>query len=210
VGSVLVFYWMGWLLLHVPPFCRAGCLFVLLLLILGCRAPNQTVPRHGTAEEEFGEIAEDVFKGMDKGIILGPDEIKGRNTWNLWCAGTEVFWDRMSRESCGLVDLLKTIDSRKRPQRFREFGLINKQGLGTADSPDKYGLWIDEIVTPEPGSLDPTVYGRPTGIVGFRLFDNPDFQGEAAKRWDAARYFSDAEYASQKELVRPYRVGVAC
>jgi hypothetical protein len=56
------------------------------------------------------------FKPMDGGtnLALTEDEIKGRNTWNLWCGGTEQFWDRMARESYGMIDLLKTIDSRKR------------------------------------------------------------------------------------------------
>ena len=68
----------------------------------------------GRKPEDLPEIAEDVFKPMDGGVALSPDEIKGRNTWNLWCAGTEQFWERMSRESYGLIDLLKTIDSRGR------------------------------------------------------------------------------------------------
>ena len=56
----------------------------------------------GRKPEDFPEIAEDVFQPMDGGINLSPEEIKGRNTWNLWCAGTEQFWERMSRESFGL------------------------------------------------------------------------------------------------------------
>ncbi len=43
----------------------------------------------GRKPEDLPEIAEDVFKPMDGGVALSPDEIKGRNTWNLWCAGTE-------------------------------------------------------------------------------------------------------------------------
>jgi hypothetical protein len=51
----------------------------------------------GRKPKDLPEIAEDVFKPMDGGIELAPDEIKGRNTWNLWCAGTEQFWERMSK-----------------------------------------------------------------------------------------------------------------
>lgn len=54
--------------------------------------------------EDLPETYEDVFKPMDGGIELAQDEVKGRNTWNLWCAGTEQFWDRMSRQSYGLTD----------------------------------------------------------------------------------------------------------
>jgi hypothetical protein len=164
----------------------------------------------GRKPEDLPEIAEDVFKPMDGGIELAPDEIKGRNTWNLWCAGTEQFWERMSRQSYGLIDLLKTIDSRGRSTRFKDMGLINEPGYKQASKPDQYGLWIDEAETPEPPSIDPKVYGRSTGIMGFRFFENPDFKGEAVKKWDANRYYNDPNYAVDPKLVRPYRVGISC
>ena len=164
----------------------------------------------GRKPEDLPELAADVFKPMDGGIELSADEIKGRNTWNLWCGGTEQFWDRMSRESHGLIDLLKTIDSRKRGSRFKEMGLINQPGFKQASKPDAHGVWIDEADVPEPASIDPKVFGRPTGIMGFRLFDNPDFREDAQKKWDANRYYDDPDYGVQKDLVRPYRVGISC
>jgi hypothetical protein len=164
----------------------------------------------GRKPEDLPEIADDVFAPMDGGIGLAPDEIKGRNTWNLWCAGDEQFWDRMARESYGLIDLLKTIDSRKRGSRFKELGLINQPGYQRASKPDPNGLWIDEPVEPEPSSIDTRVYGRSTGIMGFRLFENPDFKGDAMKKWDANRYYNDPDYAVARSLVRPYRVGISC
>ena len=164
----------------------------------------------GRKPEDLPEIAEDVFKPMDGGVELLPDEIKGRNTWNLWCAGTEQFWERMSRESYGLIDLLKTIDSRGRSTRFKDMGLINEPGYRQASKPDQYGLWIDEAEIPEPSSIDPKVYGRSTGIMGFRLFKNPDFKGEAVEKWNADRYYNDPDYAVDPKLIRPYRVGISC
>ena len=50
----------------------------------------------------------------------------------------------------------------------------------------------------------------PTGIVGLRLFPNPDFDEAAAKKWDAKRYYNDPSYYNDKDLVRPYRVGMSC
>ncbi len=50
----------------------------------------------------------------------------------------------------------------------------------------------------------------PSGIVGLRLFPNPAFDEAAAKHWDAKRYFSDPAYYNDKDLVRPYRVGMSC
>ena len=164
----------------------------------------------GRKPSDFPELAADVFKPMDGGVELSVDEIKGRNTWNLWCGGNEQFWDRMARESFGLMDLLKTIDSRNRTSRFKEMGLINQPGYKQASKPDEYGLWIDEAVDPEPSDIDPKVYGRPTGIMGFRLFPNPDFDEAAKKKWDPKRFYDDPDYAVSPTLVRPYRVGVSC
>ncbi|HKN83805.1 MAG TPA: hypothetical protein VJW17_10225 [Pyrinomonadaceae bacterium] len=53
-------------------------------------------------------------------------------------------------------------------------------------------------------------YGYATGIVGLRLFPNPAFDAEAARKWDPERYYSDPSYYYSKDLVRPYRVGMAC
>ena len=193
----------------------ARCLFALVaalgFAVTGCKPKGSLVDDAGGRQPaDFPELAADVFKPMDGGIELSPDEIKGRNTWNLWCAGDEQFWERMSRESFGLMDLLKTIDSRNRPNRFKTLGLINEPGFRPATKPDEHGLWIDEAVEPEPAAIDTKVYGRPTGIMGFRLFDNPDFKGDAVKNWDAEKYYSDADYAVSPTLVRPYRIGVSC
>ncbi|HJP95392.1 MAG TPA: hypothetical protein VJ875_25820 [Pyrinomonadaceae bacterium] len=53
-------------------------------------------------------------------------------------------------------------------------------------------------------------YGYATGIVGLRLFPNPAFNAEAARKWDPERYYSDPTYYYSKDLVRPYRVGMSC
>ncbi len=193
------------------------CFFVSSLIwataFVGCTAHNSVSLKDdggGRTKEEFPELTVDVFKSMDGGIDLSADEIKGRNTWNLWCGGDEQFWERMSRESYGLIDLLKTIDSRARAQRFAEMGLINEPGYKQASHPDEYGVWVDEAVTPEPDTIDPKVYGRSTGIMGIRLFPNPAFDEAAKKKWDGNRYYSDPDYAVSPTLIRPYRVGVSC
>ena len=53
-------------------------------------------------------------------------------------------------------------------------------------------------------------YGYATGIIGLRLFPNPDFDQKAASRWDPERYYKDANYYNNPNVVRPYRVGMAC
>ena len=199
----------------IPVSCLRALTGICAAVVLaGCLGPRASLvdDAGGRKPEDFPELALDVFQPLDGGIALAPDEIKGRNTWNLWCGGTEQFWDRMSHESFGLIDLLKTIDSRNRTNRFKDMGLINQPGFRPATKPDAYGLWLDEPIAGqgEPAGIDAKVYGRPTGIMGFRLFDNPDFKGDAVKRWNADRYYRDADYAVQRDLIRPYRVGVSC
>jgi hypothetical protein len=106
--------------------------------------------------------------------------------------------------------------------------------------PDRFGLWLDKRKADCPadpfadekrypgakiGSRGKTLtlkdgkqvtmpvgsfYGEPSGIVGLRLFPNPDFDEEAARNWDPVRYYNDPSYYKSKTLVRPYRVGMSC
>ena len=103
----------------------------------------------------------------------------------------------------------------------------------------RYGLWLDIRVEEDPedpfcadNPVDPfedeaaypgveigargenipvgSIYGYATGIVGLRLFTNPDFDDEAQSNWDPERYYTDTTYYNNKDLVRPYRVGMSC
>jgi hypothetical protein len=172
--------------------------------------PPDDAKAAGLTAADFPQVAADVFKEMDGGIPLGEDEIKGRNTWILWTAGNQVFWDRVAREGYGLVDLLKTLDSRRRPNRFAEMGLVNEPGLRMADKPDEFGLWLDERVEAAPPGVDEKIYGRSSGVLGFRIFPNPEFDAKARKDWKPELYYGDPRYAADPKLIRPYRVGVAC
>lgn len=158
---------------------------------------------------DYPEEARDLFKGMDGNIQLTEDEIKGRNTWLLWTAGNQGFWNYMAQHSFGLTDLLKTIDSRKRGIRFKELGLVSEPGFRQATKPDQYGIWLDEKVAPtdEP---NPDIYGKSTGVIGFRLFPNPAFDEKAKNDWKPERYYTDPAYYNDPKLVRPYRVGMSC
>lgn len=167
----------------------------------------------GKSPKDFPQITADVFKPMDGGIDLSPEEIMGRNAWNLWSGGNEHFWNHVSQDSFGLLDLLKMLDNRtyNRAERFKTLGLVNEPGFRAATKPDpEYGLMLDEQVTPEPAGIDEKVYGKPSGVLGFRLFPNPEFNEEARKKWDGNRYATDPNYWNDNKLVRPYRVGVAC
>ncbi|HWF60279.1 MAG TPA: hypothetical protein VN666_08205 [Nitrospira sp.] len=110
---------------------------------------------------------------------------------------------------------MKTLSSHpslkfSRDNRWHYLGLVNEPCFEKATGPDptRYGLWLDRRRDDCPS--DPFVkekkypgvaigargknlpigsyYGEPTGIVGLRLFPNPDFDEAAAKKWDSTRY----------------------
>ena len=189
-------------------------LALLSLLVAGCnrKTPEDEAKLAGLSPDDFPQISADIFKPMDGGIALAPNEIMGRNTWNLWSGGNQHFWNHVAQDSFGLMDLLKMLDNRKYPrgERFKTLGLVNEPGFRAASKPDEYGLWLDEQVEPEPAGIDYKIYGKPSGVLGFRLFPNPEFNDEARKKWDGARFINDPHYYSTNQLVRPYRIGVAC
>jgi mono/diheme cytochrome c family protein len=148
-----------------------------------------------------------------KDIVSTPNEILGRNTWMLWCGGNEGFWDWLAKRGYGFSDLLKVIDSRYRSERFNRAGLINEPGMKQALKKDEYGLWLDEpedeFQRKEKAKVPRGIYGRSTGVVGLRLFPNPDFE-KAKARWDPDKYYNDPSYYTNPGLIRPYRVGMSC
>ena len=170
----------------------------------------------GLTTADFPQITADVFKPMDGGIALSPEEIMGRNAWNLWSGGNEHFWNHVAQDSYGLMDLLKMLDNRKykRGERFSTLGLSNQPGFHAPDKPDEYGLYLDQPndpANPEPAGIDTKVYGKPSGVLGFRLFPNPEFDEKAKQRWgDGKAFIDDPSFYNDNTLVRPYRVGVSC
>ena len=117
---------------------RAAAISLALALVLsaGCRKEQKPVFQdeaklaHKTPAD-FPQITADIFKPMDGGIELTPEEIMGRNTWNLWSAGNDFFWNHVSQDSFGLLDLLKMLDNRTYPRgdRFKTLGLVNEPGF---------------------------------------------------------------------------------
>ena len=193
---------------------RGSWALIFCLALAACKKsePVDEAKAAGLTTADFPQITADVFKPMDGGIDLSPKEIMGRNNWNLWSAGNQRFWNRAAQDSYGLIDLLKMLDNRKYPrrERFKILGLSNEPGFRAPSKPDEYGLWLDEQVRSEPAGIDEKVYGKPSGVLGFRLFPNPEFNDEAHKKWDGKRFYEDPTYYNDNKLVRPYRVGVAC
>ena len=191
----------------------------------------------GRAVDSFPAADEDYFHDMDGGLALTAEEVKGRNTWIVWTGGDDRLWDKLTAASFGALDFLKTISSHpslkySRDNRWNYLGLVNEPGFEKATGPnaDRFGLWIDSRAAGAPA--DPfendgkypgvkvgargknlpvgSYYGWATGIVGLRLFPNPDFDDAAAKKWDPVRYYTDPSYYDSKDLIRPYRVGMSC
>jgi hypothetical protein len=125
-----------------------------------------------------------------------------------------------------------------RDSRWHWLGAVNEPCFEkpTAPDPKRFGLWLDvrgANCPPDPfeneanypgvkiGARGSTFkdgstltvgsyFGYATGIVGLRLFPNPDFNQAARDKWDPERYYTDPNYYNDPKLVRPYRVGMAC
>jgi hypothetical protein len=127
----------------------------------------------------------------------------------------------------------------ERPLRWNSLGLVNEPCFDPAlpdGDPSRFGLRLDmrrgdcpadpfanaekypgvkigaRGTTFDDGTEFPvgSYYGEPTGILGLRLFTNPDFNEEAKAKWDPKRYYNDPTYYSDPRLIRPYRVGMSC
>jgi hypothetical protein len=192
----------------------ASCALAYCILLYGCKKsePVDEAKAAGLSTTDFPQITADIFQPMDGGIALSPEEIMGRNTWNLWSAGNQHFWNQAAQDSFGLIDLLKTLDNRKYPrdERFKTLGVVNEPGFRAPSRPDEFGLWLDEQTEPEPRGIDEKVYGKPSGVLGYRLYPNPEFNEEARRKWDGNRFMNDPTYYNDNKLIRPYRVGVSC
>ena len=197
---------------------RRGFAFgvVLSLLVLmvwaGC-AHNAVAP--SWKYSDFKEVTFDPFPGMDfqgRNVALSADDIKGRVIWNLWSGDNGGFWDYLSTHGFGTADLLKVVTS-PRNQRFQKYGLFNQPGYMRPSQPDQYGLFIDEPRDPKydfDSRIDLYTYGRSSGVMGLRLFPNPNFDAKAKANWNAAQYYNDKKYYNDRNLVRPYVVGMSC
>ena len=164
--------------------------------------------------------------------------VRGRNNWNVWSGGNDRLWDGLNGISFGTLDLLKTVSSHPsmkkygRRNRWQYLGLVNEPCFQAPKKgrADRYGLWLDERKPgcgPDPfeneakypgvkigarGKNLPvgSYYGYASGVLGLRLFPNPEFDEEAQKKWDPERYYTDPSYYNDKNLKKPYRVGMSC
>ena len=187
--------------------------------------------RAGLTPAHFVRPTDDYFRDMDDNLVHGKRpvftqaEIEGRNMWLVWTGGNDRLWDRLTIDSLGSFDLLKTISSHPRSSATAATTAAATSGSSTSRAsreatgpdPNRFGLWLDvrdPNCPPDPfadakrtipgvkiGARGTTVpvgsyYGEPTGIVGLRLFPNPDFDEKARRRWNSDRFYNDPSYYS--------------
>jgi hypothetical protein len=148
------------------------------------------------------------------GYYLTEEQKKGACTWYLWTGGDPLrtsdnpenargnprFWrmteKKIRKASHALqlplnVNMLKYITGTPREQRFQKLGVINDPGCRKASKPDVYGLMLDECDDP-----------YSSGIMGLRLFPNPQFD---RSHWDGDKYVNQ-----DADMEPPYLAGLSC
>lgn len=206
--------------------CAFACHLMLLLCpTAGVWAQADAAPNRAQLPDSFKYYGPD---GMWK--LWGREDWQphriGRDSWIHWTWGNQKFLrfgaKQLSNSPLPIsLDFFRVLDSRKRNQRFADLGLINEPNCHLATEPDQYGLWLDVFKgDPEhyypgdpaydnqqkyPGTdevVTTNQYGRPSGILGLRLFDNPKFD---QTKWDVKKYFK-----SPGSVEPPYLVGFSC
>jgi len=191
-----------------------GALSLSLLILLWAGCAHHAV-KPSWDYSNFKEVDFDPFPGMDtqgRTAPFSPDDLKGRIVWNLWSGDNGGFWDYLATHAFGTSDLLKVV-TWKRNERFERYGLFNQPGYRRPSTPDQYGLYVDEPRDPKydfDSKIDLYTYGRSSGIMGLRLFPNRNFDAKAKAHWDPVKYYTDPAYFNDRNLVRPYVVGMSC
>ena len=167
------------------------------------------------------QAGEDYFQAMDNGVKLSRAEVQGRNMWLVWSGDNDRFWNFMTKPTLGGFDLLKIVapdpkGPNRRDNRWYQLGLLNEPCFDAPTVPDKFGLWRDQRRTdckPDPfanaekypgvksGALGRVLpigsfYGEPTGIIGLRLFPNPEFHENARDARKPDQYYNNPRLLS--------------
>ena len=97
------------------------CAAIIAVNVLSC-GPREPRPsavqdeamRAGVKPEQLLQATPDYFRDMDDNVprpTLSQEAIEGRNMWIVWTGGNDRMWDRLTVDSLGTFDLLKTISS---------------------------------------------------------------------------------------------------
>lgn len=148
------------------------------------------------------------------GYSLTAAQQEGACTWYLWVGGDPLrttgspvnargnprFWRMAEKKLENLVhglelpinvSIMRYLTSTPRNERFAKLGVINDPGCTAATKPDVYGLMLDDCSDP-----------YSSGIMGIRLFPNPDFN---PAKWDPNKFLT-----VNSEIEPPYLSGLTC
>jgi len=148
------------------------------------------------------------------GYYLTDQQKAGACTWYLWPGGDPLrtqggpenargnprFW-RLTEKKLWLITqlsglpvdvaTLRYVTSTPRAQRFTKLGVINDPGCKAAAKPDAFGLNLDDCSDP-----------YSSGIMGIRIFPNPDFNPAV---WNANKFLN-----FDPRMEPPYLAGLTC
>ena len=198
--------------------CLSGAVVVSCVFLFGC-PPQETTASYPDPKLRFAHYTQtcDGVPGNipdHYGYYLNPQQKNGACTWYLWPGGDPLrtegspenargnprFWRQAEKKLWKIantldlpvdVNLLRYITSTPRPQRFTKLGVINDPGCKAATKPDVYGLLLDTCDDP-----------YSSGIMGLRLFPNPEFDPQA---WNANKFLN-----FDSRIEPPYLSGLSC
>jgi len=195
------------------------CIIALCVFSVGCPEQNGSSSKFPDPKARFANYTQtcDGIPGNlpdHYGYYLTDQQKAGACTWYLWPGGDPLrtqgspenargnprFW-RLTEKRLGLiaklsdlpvdVALLRYVTGTPRPQRFQKLGVINDPGCKAAAKPDPYGLKLDDCSDP-----------YSSGIMGIRIFPNPDFNPAV---WNANKFLN-----SDPSIEPPYVAGLTC
>jgi hypothetical protein len=153
-------------------------------------------------------------QGIWKKLEDSPTLRTGRDTWFFWtggngAGGTQNFYRALSVYSSGISLQGKiqfyTLAQMSPRDRWEKLGLINEPNCEPGGLTE-YGVRLDRWKG-DPKDAYPTdpLYGRPTGIIGLRMFDNPKFDKTT---WNEKTYAAYLKNPGKYEP--PHLFGITC
>jgi cytochrome c5 len=191
----------------------------LCVFLMGCPDDNSSSSKYPDPKTRFAGYTQtcDGIPGNlpdHFGYYLSNEQKAGACTWYLWPGGDPLrtegspenargnprFWHLVEKKLWLIskvanlpidVAMLRYVTGTPRAQRFKKLGVINDPGCTAATKPDAYGLNLDNCTDP-----------YSSGIMGIRLYPNPDFNPDA---WNANKFLN-----FDPRIEPPYFAGLTC